>query len=102
MKYLLTLTLLITVTNSMAGEMDELKQQQQRLQQLLDDVKKTEQQRDQQKAVLDRLQQQMDCNWTLIQSYEVCEQLYQQQPEELLECIRKAKANAIKCMAPTQ
>jgi len=103
MKHLLMLTLLLTVTTSLAGEMvdlTQLKQEQQRLQQLLDDVRNSEQQRDQQKAVLDRLQQQLECNWTLIQSYEVCEQLYQHAPQELLDCTHKAKANAMKCQAP--
>jgi hypothetical protein len=104
MKYLLTLTLFFTVTTTLAGEMDDLKQltqqQQQRLQQLLADVKKSEQQRDQQKAEIERMQQQMECNWTLIQSYEVCEQLYPRASQELLDCTTKAKANAVKCLAP--
>jgi len=108
MKYLLTLTLFFTVTTTLAGEMDDLKQlkqqqqQQQHLQQLLADVKKSEQQRDQQKAEIERMQQQMECNWTLIQSYETCEQLYQRASQELLDCTTKAKANAVKCLAPTQ
>jgi uncharacterized membrane-anchored protein YhcB (DUF1043 family) len=102
MKYLLTIALLLIAANSAAAEMDELKQQQQRLQQLLDDVKKSEQQRDQQKAVLERLEKQMECNWTLIQSYEVCEQLYSHASQELLDCTAKAKTNAINCVAPTQ
>jgi hypothetical protein len=108
MKHLLMLTLLLTVTTSLAGEMDDLKQlnqhQQrlQQLQQLLDDLKKSEQQRDQQKAVLENLEKQMECNWTLIQSYETCEQLYQRASQELLDCTRKAKANAASCLAPAQ
>lgn len=100
MKGLLMICLLLTVTNSVAGEMDDLKQQQQRLQQLLNDIKSSEQQRERQKAVLERLQKQMECNWNLIQSYEVCEQLYQQSPQELLNCTTKAKDNAAKCLEP--
>lgn len=102
MKYLLTLTLLFIAATSLAGEMDDLKQQQQRLQQLLDDVKKSEQQRDRQKAVIERLQRQLECNWTLIQSYGICEQLYQNAPQGLLDCTRKAKANAMNCLAASQ
>lgn len=105
MKTLLTLTLLFAVTSSLAAETDDLKQlnqHQQRLQQLLDDLKKSEQQRDEQKAVLENLAKQTECNWTLIQSYETCEQLYQQAPQELVDCTRKAKANAVKCLAPAQ
>jgi cell division septum initiation protein DivIVA len=102
MKYLLMICLLLSVANSAADEMDDLKQQQQHLQQLLDDVKKSEQQRDQQKAILERLEKQMECNWTLIQSYETCEQLYPRASQELLDCTAKAKANAAKCLAPAQ
>jgi lipid A disaccharide synthetase len=100
MKSLLALILLFTAATAVANELGELKQQQQRLQQLLDEINQSEQQRQRQKDAMARLQKQLECNWSLIQAYESCEQNHQDDPQQLLQCTQEAKAQAAKCLAP--
>ncbi len=74
---------------------------QQALRQLLDDIDKQEKQNDEQRAALQRMEQQLTCNWTLIRSYETCDRLYPDKAQNYLACARKAKINATRCLANT-
>ncbi|HEC20549.1 MAG TPA: hypothetical protein ENI97_14625 [Gammaproteobacteria bacterium] len=76
-------------------------QAEQALRQLLDDIDKHEQRNDRQRAALQRIEQQLACNWTLIRSYEICDRLYQDEPQNQLTCVRKAKENAARCLTGT-
>jgi len=76
-------------------------QAEQALRQLLDDIDRHEQRNDQQRAALQRIEQQLECNWTLIRSYETCDRLYQDEPPNHLTCVRKAKENAARCLTGT-
>ncbi len=74
---------------------------EQTLRQLLDEIDRHERQNDQQRAALKKLEQQLACNWTLIRSYETCDRLYQETPQNHLTCVHKAKANAARCLTGT-
>ncbi len=72
---------------------------QQHLQKLLDDIKQLRQQKGEQTAAIKQLEQQLACHWTLIRSYQTCDQLHAKQPSEQLRCARHAKANADSCLS---
>ncbi len=77
-------------------------QTEQTLHQLLEDIDEQEQHNDRQRTALQRIERQMECNWTLIRSYETCSQLYQDEPQNHVACVNKAKANTTRCLSPTQ
>jgi len=92
--------LLLALNTSLAAEsdIDSLKSQQQQLQSMLNDLEKASQQRAQQNEQIKRLRHQLECNWTLIRSYEICEQLHKNNPEEHLNCSSTAKRTAATCV----
>ena len=92
--------LLLACATSQAAELniDNLKIQQQQLQSLLSDIEKSAQQRAQQKQKIQQLRHQLECNLTLIRSYETCGQLYGNNPKEHLECSSTAKRTATNCL----
>lgn len=76
-------------------------QTEQALRQLLEDIDKHEQGNDRQRTALQRIEQQMECNWALIRSYEICTRLYQDEPQDHLACVNKAKTNTTRCLTST-
>lgn len=92
--------LLLVLNTSLAAEsdIDSLKSQQRQLQSLLNDLEKASQQRAQQNAQIERLKHQLECNWVLIRSYEICEQLHKNNPKEHLNCSSTAKRTAAACL----
>jgi septal ring factor EnvC (AmiA/AmiB activator) len=91
--------LVLALAESWADENDtaSLKQHQQQLQELLLELDQAGKQRSQHHAALDRLERQLECNWRLIQSYEVCKKLHDTVPMEYRHCTTTAKQNAVKC-----
>ena len=71
---------------------------QEKLEKLLHELDQATKQRSQQSAALKKLEQQNQCNWELIQSYEVCEKLHGNVAEDYLNCTQKAKQRATECM----
>jgi hypothetical protein len=80
------------------NDLDTLKQQQRQLEEMLSALKNSEQQYQQQKAAVKKLTRQLECNWTLIQSYETCQALYKDDLQALIDCTSKAKQNATRCL----
>ncbi|MCF6210090.1 MAG: hypothetical protein L3K24_05360 [Gammaproteobacteria bacterium] len=76
-------------------------QTKQALRQLLEDIDEHEQHNDRQRAALQRIEQQMECNWALIRSYKICTQLYQDEPQKHLACVNTAKENTTRCLSST-
>ena len=105
MKYLARLTYLIiclcAVSTTFAAEpnIDRLKAQQKQLQSILDEVEKASQERTQHSEQIKRLKHQLECNWTLIRSYEICGQLHGNNPTEYLNCSTSAKRTAAACLS---
>ncbi len=96
-----TVLFLLTLSLSSAAEIDP-PQTQQALRQLLEDIDEHEQHNDRQRATLQRIEQQMECNWALIRSYEICTRLYQQdEPQKHLACVNTAKENTTRCLSST-
>ncbi len=87
-----------------AGETDTgtQKNQQQKLQTLLDKIGESQEQRDQQKYTLDKLDQQMECNWELIRGYDACEEIHKKNLEEHLNCKQIVQKNAVECLSRTK
>ena len=77
----------------------DLKEQQQNLQHLLDEIENVREQRVQQKALLEKLSKKMECNWALIKDYDECDKQYKGQAQEQLTCVSKAKEKARECMS---
>jgi hypothetical protein len=78
---------------------DELKEQQLKLQKILDEIGDMREQRSEQKAVLEKLSEKMQCNWDLIQDYDACSKKYKEQKQEQLSCAQKAKERARGCLS---
>ncbi len=95
-----TVLLLLTLSLASAAEITPT-QTEQALRQLLEDIDEHEQYNDRQRAALQRMEHRMECNWTLIRSYETCTQLYQNEPQNHLACVNKAKENTTRCLANT-
>jgi hypothetical protein len=100
MKYFTTILLTLLAGSGWASDRntDALPEQQQ-LQQLLDEIDKNRQERAQHRAMLQRLEQQQVCNWSLIQEYEACKQHHSTSPPDHLLCTRQAKDTAAACLA---
>ena len=96
--FLLTLSTFFPGISTADADLDKLKQQQKQLEDMLSALKNSEQQYQQQKAAMEKLSRQLECNWTLIQSYETCQSLYKEDLQSLLDCTTKAKQNAARCL----
>ncbi len=81
------------------AENDELKEQQQKLQRILDEIGDAREQRTEQRALLEKLNNKMQCNWTLIQAYDSCDKKYKEQKLEQLNCTKQAKEKAKECLS---
>lgn len=93
---------LFLVTLSLASAMEIAPPQtEQTLHQLLADINEQEQHNDRQRAALQRIERQMECNWALIRSYETCSQRYQDEPRNHLACVNTAKASTTRCLTST-
>ena len=92
--------MLLTVNTGLAaeGDIDRLKTQQKQLQSILNDIEKASQQRSQHNQRIKQLKQQLECNWALIRSYEICSQLHGTSPAEHLKCSTIAKRTAAACL----
>jgi hypothetical protein len=95
---------LLSINTSLAAEtdIDGLKTQQRQLQLLLSEVEKASQQRAQHNAQIKRLKHQLECNWTLIRSYESCGRLHADDTKEHLNCLTAAKRTATTCLESAQ
>ena len=93
--------MLLTVNTGLAaeGDIDRLKTQQKQLQSILNDIEKASQQRSQHNQKIKQLKQQLECNWALIRSYEICGQLHGKNPAEHLKCSATAKRTAAACLS---
>jgi septal ring factor EnvC (AmiA/AmiB activator) len=100
MKYVTYSLFLLAVYSSALGasELDDIKSTQAQLEQMLEKLQQTEQERKNQSQALKRLEKQLNCNWQLIQSYESCESRYSMDPEAYLACSTRAKAAARQCL----
>ena len=96
--------ILLTVNTSLAaeGDIDRLKTQQKQLQSILNDLEKASQQRTQHNQKIQQLKHQLECNWALIRSYEICSQLHGKNPAEHLKCSATAKRTAAACLGSGQ
>jgi hypothetical protein len=98
--FIIFILFLLTLNTGLAAELDinSLKAQQEQLQSLLNDIDKASEQRQQHAAQISRLKHQLECNWTLIRSYENCGRLYENDLQEHLKCSSSAKRTAAKCL----
>lgn len=99
MKYLIAILFTFLVSPGWANDSSALQEQQQRLRQLLDKIDKSNQERTQHNARLQRLEHQQACNWSLIQDYKACEQRHSALPSAYLPCTQQAKDKAAVCLA---
>ncbi len=77
-----------------AGE----KSDQQQLQSMLQKLDESTQQRQQQDQQLEALSHQLECTWALIDAYETCRQLHENDPGKHLKCSATAKQNVARCL----
>lgn len=91
----------LSVSSSLAAEsnIDSLKTQQKQLQSILNDIEKTSQERTQHSQQIKRLKHQLECNWSLIRSYEICGQNHENSPADHLDCLSTAKRAATTCLS---
>ena len=80
-------------------DVNGLQSQQRQLESLLNELKESSQHRQKANDRLKQLRHKLDCNWTLIQTYETCGQKYKDSPNEFLKCSTAAKDNAQKCIS---
>jgi nucleoside-specific outer membrane channel protein Tsx len=96
-------TLILATPASMAlandAENNELREQQLKLQQILEEIGETREKRVQQRAQLEKLNHKMQCNWTLIQAYDACDEKFKEQKQEQLSCSQQAKEKAKECLS---
>ncbi len=103
--FIITLGILLFTTHASttwandAEENDALKEQQQKLQQILDEIGDAREQRTEQRALLEKLNQKMQCNWTLIQDYDTCDKKHKEQKQGQLNCTQQAKERAKECLS---
>ena len=96
-------TLILATSASIAlandTENKELKEQQLKLQQILEEIGETREKRVKQRAQLEKLNHKMQCNWTLIQAYDACDKKFNEQKQEQLNCTQQAKEKAKECLS---
>ncbi len=96
-------TLMLATPASMAlandAENKELKKQQLKLQQILEEIGETREQRIKQRAQLEKLNHKMQCNWALIQAYDACNKEFKEQKQEQLNCTQQAKEKSKECLS---
>ena len=95
----LMLAIPISTTWANETENDELKEQQLKLQQILEEIGETREKRVKQRAQLEKLNHKMQCNWTLIQAYDTCNKKFKEQKQEQLNCSQQAKEKAKECLS---
>jgi len=72
-------------------ELKEIKEEQVKLKQLVDQISKLQDERKEQKARLEKLNTQMQCNWTLLKAYDACEKDNKDNLQGQVDCKLKAK-----------
>lgn len=72
------------------------------MQEITQKIKAQEKLKQQQEKALKEKERQIQCNWRLIRSYEICTKLYSQAPQEQLACIQKSKSNTARCLTNQQ
>ncbi|MBL1274485.1 MAG: hypothetical protein COB30_000190 [Ectothiorhodospiraceae bacterium] len=96
---LLALTLLmLNVAWAATPDTNSLKSQQHRLESLTNELEAASEHRQQTTHQLKQLKHKLDCNWTLIRAYEVCGQLYGENPDEHVKCSSTAKNDVQSCL----
>jgi len=99
--FLLALVFLNPVTIAWSDDTDTetLRTQQQKLRQLLDRIGETQEQNEQQKDTIKKLEKKMSCNWELLQAYEACEKNIKDNLEAQINCKQEARKKATKCLS---
>jgi hypothetical protein len=95
----LMLVIPISTTWANEAENNELKEQQLKLQQILEEIGETREKRVKQRAQLEKLNHKMQCNWALIQAYDACNEKFKEQKQEQLSCSQQAKEKAKECLS---
>jgi hypothetical protein len=80
-------------------ELKDIKEEQLKLKQLVDQIGKLQDERKEQKARLEKLNTQMQCNWTLLKAYDACEKENKDNLQGQVDCKLKAKQEAKQCLS---
>ena len=96
---LLLLTVAAPISLASDEKTNELKEQQQKLQQILNEIGDVREQRAEQRVMLENLNKKMQCNWDLIQNYDACDNKYKEQKQEQINCARQAKEKVTECLS---
>lgn len=98
-RVLFSLLLCLAAQAATAEAQDELPDDERvKLQALQTEIDKSERERQRQRENLLQLEHQLNCNWTLIRTYELCKQLHTGQPDDLAACTKQARDKARKCL----
>ena len=89
----------ISIALANDAENKELKEQQLKLQRILEEIGDTREQRVKQRAQLEKLNHKMQCNWSLIQAYDACDKEFKEHKQEQLNCTQQAKEKAKECLS---
>ena len=95
----LTITLFPLTARADDKELQDIKEQQLKLKQLVDQISKLQDERKEQKAKLEKLNTQMQCNWTLLKAYDACEKDNRDNLQGQIGCKLKAKDEAKNCLS---
>jgi cell division protein FtsB len=95
----LTITLFPLTARADDKELQDIKEQQLKLKQLVDQISKLQDERKEQKAKLEKLNTQMQCNWTLLKAYDACEKDNRDNLQVQIDCKLKAKNEAKNCLS---
>jgi septal ring factor EnvC (AmiA/AmiB activator) len=76
----------------------EEKPSPEQLESIMQKLEQSTKQREQQNTRVEALSRRLECNWTLIRTYETCEKLHKNNPDEHLKCSTIAKQNAARCL----
>ena len=92
----------ISIAWSDDANSETLNDQRLKLKELLDRIEETQDQRNQQKATLKKLERKMSCNMELLKDYETCEKNFKDNLEEQVTCKHEAKKKASECLSSSE
>ncbi|HEY5601974.1 MAG TPA: hypothetical protein VIM41_02595 [Gammaproteobacteria bacterium] len=94
MKTILPLVLVISVNTAIA---DNLQKDQQRLDNLQKDLDQKQDALDKQKKAVKALEKKLECNYNLLQAYNLCEEKHKKDSPDYPKCMEKAKTSNAGC-----
>lgn len=95
MKYILTVVLLVISSVSLA---DNLAKDKKTLENMQKELEQKKEAMEKQKEAVKAMEKKLECNYNLLQSYNMCEEKHKKDSKDYVNCMTKAKEAGKGCM----